>query len=93
MSTFEEPGRDEPGEPATVPHGLDVRVGSALSMLGTGLGEMYELERSERYLREHIAYAEEHDLERGLAPEDDPLVQPEPETPRDDAKPAALQSM
>ena len=31
-------------------------------MLGSGLGEMYELDRSERYLREHIAFAEEHDL-------------------------------
>ena len=38
------------------------RISSALGMLGTGLGEMYELERSERYLREHVAFAEEHDL-------------------------------
>ena len=37
-------------------------VGPALSMLGTGLGEMYELERSERYLREHIEFTEANDL-------------------------------
>jgi DNA-binding CsgD family transcriptional regulator len=37
-------------------------VGPALSMLGTGLGEMYELERSEQYLREHIAFTEANDL-------------------------------
>ena len=43
-------------------NGLWLWVGPALTMLGTGLGEMYELERSERYLREHIAFAEEHDL-------------------------------
>jgi DNA-binding CsgD family transcriptional regulator len=40
----------------------ELRIGSALGMLGSGLGEMYELERSERYLWEHIAFAEEHDL-------------------------------
>jgi len=33
------------------------------SMLGSGLGEMYDLERSERYLREHIAFAELHDID------------------------------
>ena len=32
-------------------------------MLGSGLGEMYELERAERYLREHIAFAEAHELD------------------------------
>ena len=37
-------------------------VGPTLSMLGSGLGEMYELELSERYLHEHIAHADEHDL-------------------------------
>jgi DNA-binding CsgD family transcriptional regulator/tetratricopeptide (TPR) repeat protein len=42
--------------------GLELRIGSALGMLGSGLGEMYELEQSERYLREHIAFADEHDL-------------------------------
>ena len=41
---------------------LWIWVGPALSMLGTGLGEMYELEQSEHYLREHLAYADEHDL-------------------------------
>ena len=43
-------------------NGLWLWIGPALSMLGTGLGEMYELERSERFLREHIAFAEEHDV-------------------------------
>ena len=38
--------------------GLELRVVSALSMLGSGLGEMYELERAERYLHECIAFAE-----------------------------------
>jgi len=37
-------------------------VGPALSMLGTGLGEMYELERAEQYLREHIEFTEANDL-------------------------------
>jgi DNA-binding CsgD family transcriptional regulator/tetratricopeptide (TPR) repeat protein len=41
---------------------LWILIGPALSMLGTGLGEMYELERAEHYLREHLAYADEHDL-------------------------------
>jgi DNA-binding CsgD family transcriptional regulator len=43
-------------------HGRELRVGAAYSMLGSGLGEMYELERAERYLREHIAFAEERDI-------------------------------
>jgi DNA-binding CsgD family transcriptional regulator len=43
-------------------NGIWLWIGPALSMLGTGLGEMYELERSERYLLEHIAFTEEHDL-------------------------------
>ena len=43
-------------------HGLWLWVGPTLSMLGSGLGEMYELELSERYLREHIAHTDEHDL-------------------------------
>ena len=42
---------------------LEFRVGSALGMLGSGLGEMYELERAEYYLREHIAFCEEHELD------------------------------
>ena len=37
-------------------------VGPALGNLGSGLGEIYELERSERYLREHMASADAHDL-------------------------------
>ena len=43
-------------------HDLWLWVGPTLSMLGSGLGEMYELERSERYLHEHIAHTDEHDL-------------------------------
>ena len=43
-------------------NGLWLWVGPALSMLGSGLGEMYELPRSEQYLREHLAWADEHDL-------------------------------
>jgi DNA-binding CsgD family transcriptional regulator/tetratricopeptide (TPR) repeat protein len=46
-------------------HGLELRTASALWMLGSGLGEMYELGRSQRYLREHIAFAEEHELDCG----------------------------
>ncbi len=42
--------------------GLEVRIKLALSMLGSGLGEMYELERAEHYLREDIAFAETHEL-------------------------------
>jgi DNA-binding CsgD family transcriptional regulator/tetratricopeptide (TPR) repeat protein len=41
---------------------LDVFQMSALNMLGTGLGEMMELETSERWLRECIAFAEAHEL-------------------------------
>jgi DNA-binding CsgD family transcriptional regulator/tetratricopeptide (TPR) repeat protein len=41
---------------------LWIWIGPALSMLGTGLGEMFELSVSERYLREHLAWAEENDL-------------------------------
>jgi DNA-binding CsgD family transcriptional regulator len=43
-------------------NGLWLWVGPALSMLGSGLGEMYELPRSEQYLREHLEWADEHDL-------------------------------
>ena len=35
---------------------------TALNMLGTGLGEMMELEAAERWLRECIDFAEEHEL-------------------------------
>jgi ATP/maltotriose-dependent transcriptional regulator MalT len=37
-------------------------VGPALQNLGSSLGEMYELDSAERYLREHIAWTDEHDL-------------------------------
>jgi len=37
-------------------------VGPALQNLGGSLGEMYELDRAEHYLREHIAWTDEHDL-------------------------------
>lgn len=43
--------------------GSDVRVTSALSMLGTGLGEMHEFALSERYLREHLEFAEPRELD------------------------------
>jgi DNA-binding CsgD family transcriptional regulator len=42
---------------------LEVRIGSALGMLGSGLGEMYELERAQQYLSEHIAFSEEREIE------------------------------
>jgi predicted ATPase/DNA-binding CsgD family transcriptional regulator len=42
--------------------GLEVGEYLALSMLGSGLGEMMELERSERYLRECLEFAEAHEL-------------------------------
>jgi DNA-binding CsgD family transcriptional regulator len=44
-------------------HGLDQRVASAYSMLASGLGEMYELEGSERAAREYIPLAADHDLD------------------------------
>ena len=43
--------------------GLEVRVSSALSHLGSGLGEMYELERAERFLNQHIAFSEQHETD------------------------------
>jgi len=45
----------------------EVRINSALGMLGSGLGEMYELERSERYLEQQIAYGEEREFYVGYA--------------------------
>jgi len=42
--------------------GEEVFTMSALNMLGTGLGEMMELEPAERYLRECIAFTEAHEL-------------------------------
>jgi DNA-binding CsgD family transcriptional regulator len=44
-------------------HGVQQRVASAYSMLASGLGEMYELEESERWACEYIAFAAEHDLD------------------------------
>ena len=44
-------------------YGLHPRVANAYSMLASGLGEMYELEESERWAREFIAFAAEHDLD------------------------------
>jgi DNA-binding CsgD family transcriptional regulator len=43
-------------------HGLEYWTSMAYLMLGSGLGEMYELDRAEPYLRLHVEYAEEHDL-------------------------------
>jgi DNA-binding CsgD family transcriptional regulator len=43
-------------------HGHELRISSALGMLGSGLGEMYELERAQRYLEEQIAFGEQRDL-------------------------------
>jgi DNA-binding CsgD family transcriptional regulator len=45
----------------------ETRINSALGMLGSGLGEMYELERSQQYLEEQIAYGEPRDLFVGYA--------------------------
>jgi DNA-binding CsgD family transcriptional regulator/tetratricopeptide (TPR) repeat protein len=44
-------------------NGLHQRVASAYSMLASGLGEMYELEESERWSNEFIAFATAHDLD------------------------------
>ena len=41
---------------------LEVWIVSALGMLGSGLGEMVELEQSERFLRECIAFSEAHEI-------------------------------
>lgn len=43
-------------------HEHELRISSALGMLGSGLGEMYELELAQRYLEEQIAFGEERDL-------------------------------
>ena len=42
--------------------GHEIFVMSALNMLGTGLGEMMELERAEHYLKECIAFAESREM-------------------------------
>jgi DNA-binding CsgD family transcriptional regulator len=46
-----------------VEHGLHQRLASAFSMLASGLGEMYELDESERWAHEFVAFATEHDLD------------------------------
>jgi DNA-binding CsgD family transcriptional regulator/tetratricopeptide (TPR) repeat protein len=43
--------------------GLELRVVSAYSMLGSGLGEMYELDQAERRQREHIAYTTQREFD------------------------------
>ena len=43
-------------------HELEHRIAYGHWMLGWSLGEMYELDLAERSLRDHIAFAEEHDL-------------------------------
>ena len=45
----------------------EVRINSALSMLGSGLGEMYELQAAEEYLEEQIAFGESRELFVGYA--------------------------
>ncbi len=42
-------------------HDLEYRIAQVHWMLGSGLGEMYELERAEESLRDHIAFAREWD--------------------------------
>jgi DNA-binding CsgD family transcriptional regulator/tetratricopeptide (TPR) repeat protein len=44
-------------------HGLELRTASGLRMLGATLAEMHEHDAAERWLRAHIAFAEEHDLD------------------------------
>ena len=44
-------------------HGLPSRVANAYGMLASGLGEMYELEESERWAVEYIAFASARDLD------------------------------
>jgi DNA-binding CsgD family transcriptional regulator len=44
-------------------HDLQVNVAFAFTMLGSGLGEMYELEESDQWLRQHIAFADAHDFD------------------------------
>lgn len=44
-------------------HDLHQRVASAYSMLASGLGEMYELEESQRWAGEFVAFATRHDLD------------------------------
>ena len=44
-------------------HGLELRAASGLRLLGATLAEMHEHDAAERWLRAHIAYADEHDLD------------------------------
>jgi DNA-binding CsgD family transcriptional regulator/tetratricopeptide (TPR) repeat protein len=44
-------------------HELEHRIAYGLWMRGWSLGEMYELDRAERSLRDHIAFAEERELD------------------------------
>ena len=46
-------------------HALEQRIAHAYTNLGTGLGEMYELERAEGTLRENIDFSDEQDLDSG----------------------------
>jgi DNA-binding CsgD family transcriptional regulator/tetratricopeptide (TPR) repeat protein len=48
-------------------HALEQRIAHAYTNLGTGLGEMYELERAEGALRENIGFCDEHDLDAGYS--------------------------
>jgi DNA-binding CsgD family transcriptional regulator/tetratricopeptide (TPR) repeat protein len=43
---------------------LEYRVAAGYSMLASGLGEMYELERSEEYAHAFLAHAEEHGVDQ-----------------------------
>ncbi len=45
-------------------HDLEDRVAYGYSHLASGLGEMYELERSEQYARAYLAHAEEHGIDQ-----------------------------
>jgi DNA-binding CsgD family transcriptional regulator/tetratricopeptide (TPR) repeat protein len=45
-------------------HDLEYRVAYGYSHLASGLGEMYELERSEQYARAYLAHAEEHGIDQ-----------------------------
>jgi DNA-binding CsgD family transcriptional regulator/tetratricopeptide (TPR) repeat protein len=44
-------------------HALEQRAAYALRMLGATLAEVFELDRAEQWLRRHIEYAEERDLD------------------------------
>jgi DNA-binding CsgD family transcriptional regulator/tetratricopeptide (TPR) repeat protein len=46
-----------------VEHGLHQRIAGAYSMLSSGLGEMYELEESQRWAGEFLAFAARNDLD------------------------------